>query len=352
MDFGPLGPLLVIYGLLAVRVVIQLVQRWNETWDANFTPADRSLVDQAAFFVLVPVSVALHELGHAVMVKVFGGEILDWGYYGFAGFVGYDPRPIPRLGELAITAAGTVVNILLAAAALWLVFRRTPPMRAAVNELLIQFVIISLLNALLLYPLLDLSSGMNGDWTQMYRSGVPWFTALVIAVQLAILGGMWWARRNPGVQRRIAELTGRGPATSPAFVRSVFPARGGQHAPVSVHAKPAPATEGERLFLDAGARVAAGWPTPVQVSVHPTPDGALLALQWRSGGLQRVVIARVAGHSLELSGGIAAEGEPPVRRPLGRVDALPGADQLTLDLRLAMEQVERWTLAPAAAHAG
>ncbi|MFM9105766.1 MAG: hypothetical protein ACKOWF_03610 [Chloroflexota bacterium] len=347
MDFGPLGPLLVIYGLLAARVVLQLIQRWPETWDADFTPADRSLVDQAAFFVLVPVSVALHELGHAVMVKVFGGEILDWGYYGFAGFVGYDPRPVPLLGQLAITAAGTVVNILLAAVALWLVYRRTPPMRAAFNELLLQFVTISLLNALLFYPLLDLSSGMDGDWSQMYRSGVPWFTALVIAVQVAILGGMWWARRNPVIQRRTAELTGRGPRVHSAAMLARSPVRSGvrQMPP----AQPAARSRGERLFIEAGERVSAGWPASVESAVHLTPDGALLALQWRSEGLQRAVIARVAGEALEISGGVAADGEPPVRRGIARSDAIPTADELTIDLRLAMEQVDRWTLAAAAA---
>ncbi|MGI9252846.1 MAG: site-2 protease family protein, partial [Thermomicrobiales bacterium] len=209
MNFGPLGPLLIVYALLAVKVVLQLARTWNETWDDTFTAQDRSLVNQTAFFVLVPISVALHECGHALMVKVYGGDILDWGYYGFAGYVGYDPTNISPVGQMVITAAGTIVNILLAAIAIWLVFFRKPPMRAAFNELLVQFVIVSMLNALLLYPVLDLTSGMNGDWAQMYHGEVRWFSILVIAVQVLILLGMWWAWRDPGVQQRIADLTGR-----------------------------------------------------------------------------------------------------------------------------------------------
>jgi hypothetical protein len=351
MNLGPFGPLLIIYGLLAVRVIFQLIERWDQTWDRAFTPADRSLVDQTAFFVLVPISVALHELGHAVMVKAYGGEILDWGYYGFAGYVGYDPTPISLVGQMVITAAGTLVNILLAAIGLWLVFVRQPPMRAAFNELLYQFVLVSLLNALLLYPLLDLSSGMNGDWAQMYRGGLPWFTALVIAVQAAILFGMWWAWRNPDIQRRIAELTGR-PAVIPVSSRRGVARTMAAAPPVARTAAAGPAvqprSEAERLFQEAGDRVIAGWPSPVDGGIHPTPDGAVLALQWTGQDLQRLVIARVAGHALELSGGIAAPGEPPVRRPLGRTDTLPTADQLTLDLRLAMEQVDTWETASTA----
>ena len=48
--------------MLGVRVVYQLARNFRQTFDRNFTPQDRLLVDQAAFFVLLPVSVALHEL--------------------------------------------------------------------------------------------------------------------------------------------------------------------------------------------------------------------------------------------------------------------------------------------------
>jgi hypothetical protein len=349
MDFGPFGPLLLIYLLLGVRVLWQMANNWHATWDETFTAADRSLVTQAAFFVLIPVSVALHELGHAVAVKAFGGTILSWGYYGFAGFVGYDPRGISPVGQMVITAAGTLVNILIAAIALWLVFARKPPMRAAFNELLVQFVIISLLNALVLYPLIDFATDMNGDWQQMYFGGVLWFSILVIVVQAAILGGLWWAWRNPAIQRRIAELTGR-PAVIPVRQRrSAPPGERRMPAPGRPATPDATLSETERLLHGAAERVAAGWPDRLEAGVHPTPDGALLALQWGDGDLQRAVIARAAGQTLEVSGAVAAPGEPPARQLLGRYDTMPDADRLTIDLRVAMEQVAGWTPAPAPA---
>ena len=340
MDLGPFGPLLVIYALLGVRVVLQLVGRWTQTWDDDFTSADRSLVDQAAFFVLVPISVALHELGHAIAVKAYGGTILDWGFYGFAGYVGYDPTGLSPVAQMVITAAGTLVNILLAAISLWLVFGRKPSLRAPYNELLIQFVIISMLNALLLYPLLDLSSGMGGDWSQMYFGEVRWFSLLILLVQVGILAGMWWAWRNPAIQRRIAELTDR-----PVFTTVRAQRVGMKPGALSFKAD----SPLEAMLLDTGGRVTSGWPVKVQAAVHPTPDGALLALQWGEDSLHRAVIARAAGDTMEVSGAIAPAGEPPTRRIIGRYPAIPDADQLTIDLRVAMEQVNDWQPLPAAA---
>ena len=75
MGFGPFILISLFYAVIGVRVVTQVVQRRRELFDRRFTIADRSLVDQAAFFILVPISVALHELGHAVAVWLAGGTV-------------------------------------------------------------------------------------------------------------------------------------------------------------------------------------------------------------------------------------------------------------------------------------
>src|SRR5918992_1139828 len=89
MDFGPFVIISLIYAVIGVRSIARLTSRWRQTWDHDFTLADRALVDEAAFFLLIPVSVALHEFGHAVAIWGFGGEVVDFGFYGFAGFVAY-----------------------------------------------------------------------------------------------------------------------------------------------------------------------------------------------------------------------------------------------------------------------
>ncbi len=339
MDFGPFVLLSLFYALLGVRVVGQLATRWRETFDRRFTAADRSLVDQAAFFVLVPVSVALHELGHAIAIRLLGGRVEDWGYYLFAGYVSFDPTDFTRAERILVAAAGTIVNVLLAAGAVALVVGRRPPMRPAFNELLLQFTLLSLVNALVVYPLLDLVSGLNGDWSQMYRGGVPALSAAILAVHAGILGLVVWAWRSDRVRARIAALTAAPPGLQrlPVSGRSRSGQRSSDRADSGT----------EAVLRDSAARVASGWPVRVEGAIQRRPEGILLVLSWRGDGLLRTVLAWApADGGVELSGAVSSEGTPPSRRSLGRERVPVDADRLTLALRVAMETVDTWTPAP------
>jgi len=338
MDFGPFVLISLVYVVVGVRVVRQLVARWRETFDRRFTSADRHLVDQAAFFVLVPVSVALHELGHAVAVWLLGGSVLGWGYYGFAGFVEFDPRGFTEAERVLVAAAGTIVNVVLIAVALIFVFGRRPPFRAAFNELLLQFALVSGLNALVLYPLLDLASSFNGDWRQMYDGGVPALSATIFVLHAGILGGGFWAWRDDGVQRRIAALTGAPHGQGRALL--------GRNRPgANVDATGGSAEE--RVLAEAAQRVASGWSRPVEGVLQRRADGLLLVLTWDSDGARRAVavLAPPAGET-RLWGMVRADDAPPARLDPTEATVPPrtsplDANALTLALRVTMEEVER-----------
>jgi hypothetical protein len=333
MGLGPFALLSLFYLLLGVRLVIQLARNFRQTFDRQFTAADRALVDQAAFFILLPIAVALHELGHAVAIWLYGGEVLDWGFYGFAGYVAFDPFEFTAGQRIVIAAAGTLVNLLLGALAIAAVFLKRPPFRAAINELLIQFTWISLLNALVVYPVLDLLSGLNGDWAQMYDGGVPALSLGILVVHLSVLGVMFWAWRSPAVQARIARLTG-GPA-GPRRIALDRPGRDGTH--------PGD-TPAERTLRDAATRVVGGWSAPVEAAIQRGYGGSALVLSWDEDGLRRSVVA-VAPETggIELSGALRSPGSLPEQRPIGRDPGLLDADRLTLMLRLAMETVAGWS---------
>jgi hypothetical protein len=334
MPLGPFALISLFYLLLGVRVVFQLARNFRGTFDLRFTREDRMLVDQAAFFILVPISVALHELGHAVAIWLFGGDVLDWGFYGFAGYVAFDPRQFTDAQQIIIAAAGTMVNLLLAALAVGLVFLKRPPFRAAINELLIQFTWISLLNALVVYPVLDLLSGLNGDWTQMYGGGEPALSLAILVVHVAVLAALFWAWRSATARARIARLT-----DEPVRARRLpMPSRRSTGAP-----QPAD-TPQEQTLREAASRVASGWPTPVEGAVQRGHNGSAIVLSWGDGALRRSVMA-IAPETggLELSGALRVNGERPAQRPLGRSPDLPDADRLTMLLRLAMETVEGWS---------
>jgi hypothetical protein len=351
MSLGPFALISLFYVILGVRVIYQLARNFRQTFDRTFTHEDRMLVDQAAFFVLLPIAVALHELGHAIAIHLYGGEVLDWGFYGFAGYVAFDPRDFTDTQQIVIAAAGTVVNLILAAIAVALVFLKRPPFRAAINQLLIQFTWISLLNALVVYPLLDIASGLNGDWTQMYdplRSlaaglnrnstqmdggGVPALSLIILVIHISVLAALFWAWKSPAMRRRVARLTGGSPRSGRMSTTARLPANA-DVGPTAV----------EQTLREAATRVASGWSSPVEAAIQRGRNGSALVLSWGSGAVRRSVMA-VAPETggIEFSGALRSGGGSPEQRPLGRDPGERDVDRLTMMLRLAMEAVEGWT---------
>lgn len=352
MGFDGFILLSLFYAIIGVRVVSQIVAHRREIFDLRFTEADRALVQQAAFFVLVPISVALHEFGHAVAIWSLGGQVVDFGYFVFAGFVSYR-EPFTDGQRILVALAGPLVNVILSGAALAVVVLRRPPLRAAYNELLLQFAILSTANALVFYPLLDLVSGLNGDWYQMYFGGVPALSGAILIGHLGILRLGYWAWKDPRISARLATLTGapRGTARSPmGRIRRDRDAMGGNGDGASSE---------EHALRAAGARVASGWPEPVDLAVQRHGTEVALVLAWRAESDLRSVVARATGTGgLELWGVVAPQptvsrrsGPTPspeptvttaVRRRLHQRASLPDVDALTLELRMAMEEVEGW----------
>jgi hypothetical protein len=336
MSFGPFAIISLFYLAIGVRVVYRLVGSWGSVWDKRFTQQDRSIVDEAAFFVLVPVSVALHELGHAVAIWLMDGEVVDFGYYGFAGFVSYYPAFFSDVQQTLIAAAGSFVNLVLCLAALAAVFLRKPPMRAAYNELLLQFAFISGINAFVVYPLLDLASGMNGDWRQMYDSGVPWLTALIILVQALTLFSGYWLVTNPGMKAKMASLTD----VPPGFERGIFGGiRPGQIDPASL-------SPIERTLQEAAERVSSGWSEPVKSHLQRFDGGTAMVIEWGGSTGRLAVAARSFEHGPTEIVRLASARQgvtPPPPKLLHRWPSLPATDQLTMGLRVAMEATERET---------
>ncbi len=335
MSFGPFAIISLFYVVIGVRVVYRLVRAWSTVWDRNFTQSDRSIVDEAAFFVLVPISVALHELGHAVAIWAMGGAVVDFGYYGFAGYVSYFPAEFSQTQQTIIAAAGSLVNLLLCLIAFGLVFYRKPPMRAAYNELLLQFAFLSGLNAFIVYPLLDLASGMNGDWRQMYDSGVPWLSGLIVIVQAGVLYTGYWLATNARTKARMASLTD----VPPGFERGLL----GGLRPGQIDTSTLSPVE--RTLQEAASRVTSGWADPVKSHLQRFGGGTAMVLEWNGGREGRVAVAARSfenGRTDIVRLSSAAAGSAPLPpQLLHQWPALPSTEQLTMGLRVAMEAAER-----------
>lgn len=332
MNFGAFSIISLIYVVIGIRIVVQLIQNWKKVWDRNFTQFDRHIVDQAAFFVLIPISVVLHELGHAIAIWGFGKEVVEFGFYGFAGYVAYMPYGLNDIQQTIISGAGSLVNLLLCLIALAVVLFKKSPMRAALNELLIQFTIISGLNAFVLYPVLDLASGLNGDWVQMYNSGVPWLTALIIAFQALILGAGYWIVANPGMKARFAGLTD----IPPGYERRLL----GGIQPGSIDPKNDSPTE--RTLRDAAERVSKGWSSRVTTQTQRFATGSAVTLQWHQGSHTFAVAARSFQTGITELIQLPAQAAPGANpRLMHRWTSVPTTDDLTMALRVAMETIQQ-----------
>jgi hypothetical protein len=342
MPFGSFVLISLFYAVIGIRVVRDIWINRKEAFDLRFTDRDRALVDQASFFLLVPISVLLHEFGHAVAIWSFGGHVISFDYYVFAGAVSYR-EPFTNTQQIVVAAAGTIVNIILCGLALAVVFLKRKPYRAAINELLFQFAVISGANALIFYPLLDLVAGMEGDWSQMYDGGVPRLSLLIGIIHGGILVLSYVAWKNPGFRALLAQRTGLPQGADRGIFGGLRSSATSMSRPGA--ARPQPASPEEARVQAAISRVASGWPRPVTGSVERRADATLVSLGWSSLDARRIVAVVVrADRVTSVIGAIVIPGSPrpAQRRELYRWPDLPDENDLVLQIRIAMEQIDGW----------
>jgi hypothetical protein len=199
IGFVPLGDdaraIDLIFGLALLATLVMLVRRWRPFWDADFTTDDRRLATQAAVFVVPPLVVLLHELGHVVGARMVGGQVLDFHYGLIEGAVTVAGRLTPAehwfiaiLGNVA----GGLLGLVMAVAGVVAVRLRRP-----LRHVLIVGGLIEVGFHLVLYPLLSLSAGL-GDWVRIYDFGAtPGLSTVTAIGHLAALGAMWtWWRSS------------------------------------------------------------------------------------------------------------------------------------------------------------
>ncbi len=182
-----------IFGLALLATLVMLVRRWRPFWDADFTPEDRRLATQVAVFVVVPVVVLVHELGHVAGARLVGGEVVNFHYGLIEGSVTVAGRLSPAehwFVAIAGNAAGGLLGLAMAMAGTFGV-RLPRPLR----HVLILGGLFQVGFHLVLYPLLSLSAGA-GDWERIYDFGVtPGLSTMTAIGHVAALGACWtWWR--------------------------------------------------------------------------------------------------------------------------------------------------------------
>ncbi|HEX2048714.1 MAG TPA: hypothetical protein VHF27_13185 [Acidimicrobiales bacterium] len=184
-----------IFGLALLATLVMLVRRWRPFWDDDFTADERRLATQAAIFVVPPLVVLVHELGHVVGARMVGGQVLDFHYGLIEGAVTVAGRLTPAehwfiaiLGNVA----GGLLGLVMAVVGSW--GRR---LRRPLRHILIVGGLIEVGFHLVLYPMLSLSAGA-GDWERIYDfEATPGLSTVTAIGHVAALAALWtWWRSS------------------------------------------------------------------------------------------------------------------------------------------------------------
>ncbi len=179
----------------AVLALVALARSWRSFLDADFTASDRRVAMQVSVFVIPPVVVLLHELGHAAATVAVGGHVAAFHYGLFEGSVSFT-GDLTNGGVWFIALAGNLVSIGIGLAMV-LAGGLLGGIRRSLRYLLIMGGLIEAVFGLIGYPLLS-ETARFGDWLLIYdfraNPGLSWGT---LVVHVAVVVGLWqWWRTS------------------------------------------------------------------------------------------------------------------------------------------------------------
>ena len=185
----------IIFGIALLGTLFMLARRWRPFWDSDFTPDDRRLATQCAVFVVPPIIVLLHEVGHVVGARMVGGQVLGFHY----GLIEGSVRVAGGLSASEVWWVALSGNLVGAGIGLAMAVAGVSALAKprALRRVLIMGGLLQVAFQLVVYPLLSLSARF-GDWQVIYdfgsTPGLSAATALAHVGALALLW-RWWRGR-------------------------------------------------------------------------------------------------------------------------------------------------------------
>lgn len=164
-----------------VSTLFNLVKNWQSVWDDEVTSQDREILMKTALFLLLPIAVLFHELGHAWATLHFGGTVAEFHYQILGGYVVPDGSfTLPQI--LIIYLAGNLVELLIGIVSIVASCIVTSP---ALITLLTYFGLLAIGGTIILYPALSFT-GMYGDWIAIYSSPLKQWTDTILCIHISL----------------------------------------------------------------------------------------------------------------------------------------------------------------------
>lgn len=201
----------IAYGVLSLDTLWRLNKNWQSFWDDTVTGMDRFLVQRTAIFLLIPIGVLLHELGHAIATWQVGGTVAEFQWRVFWGYVvpsGY----FSAVDYWWIALSGNIVSIALGLLALPLLFVFK---KQIVKELLYSFAIVELGYSLIFYPLFSFT-GFEGDWVKIYDFSVSPYAQITLVLHLSLMIALWYVTSQNLLHPLLTKPSQAEPTPSPS----------------------------------------------------------------------------------------------------------------------------------------
>ena len=181
----------IVYGFLSLDTLRRLGQNWKGFWDDDVTALDRFLIQRTAVFLLIPLGVLLHELGHAIATWQVGGTVVEFQWRLFWGYIipsGY----FSAVEYWWIALSGNVVSIALGVIAIpAIIFVK----KQVVRELLYTFAVVELVYSLIVYPIFSFT-GFEGDWIKIYDFSVRPYAQVTLIIHVGLVAMLWYVTAN------------------------------------------------------------------------------------------------------------------------------------------------------------
>ena len=179
--------LAILYIFRSVQLGLQIWREWSGIRSEPFNAHKKQLANQASYFIAVPIGVLIHECSHVLAVWISGGQVVEFHYRAFWGYVVPQGSFTP-IETWFVAIAGTLGSLLFGLA-IWFFLRGAP------SQTLRYFGLRSfrfqVYFSLIYYPLFTLL-GFDGDWKTIYDfSSTLLLSAGTAVLHLGILFLFW-----------------------------------------------------------------------------------------------------------------------------------------------------------------
>lgn len=134
-------------------------------------------------FILIPVMVFIHEMGHVIAILLQGGEVVELHIEWFSGYVAYEGVESSS-GLFLVHLSGVLANLIVGALLIFHVWRyKGHPFVEALS--LVWGVFIFLLD-FLNYTIYDIFGDHGGDFDKIYAA-YPWSLPVFVIVDVMLV---------------------------------------------------------------------------------------------------------------------------------------------------------------------